>query len=267
MTYRSASLPIDRRQTLAALGLGLMLPLLARPVRAAPAAALTPAAHSALVAFDGLYIPALFLSGSAGKSAEGPARATAVMTRLREQWPAHRRALEAVATSRVWRRALELAGHHITEADRHIAARQWPESHEALEHVREVLHEARATLGTDYALDRYTAFHAVMERIVGATTLQRAQMEADFSAARALWRQVERQPIDPAAFGLSDARQNQLRQAFAAETDALGRLSQALATGAPDDEVLKAAAAIKAPFIRAYTAFGWPPGEAPVLPG
>ena len=36
---------------------------------------------------------------------------------------------------------------------------------------------------------------------------------------------------------------------------------------APEAELLQAGAALKGPFVKAYTAFGWPAGETPALAG
>jgi hypothetical protein len=63
--------------------------------------------------------------------------------------------------------------------------------------------------------------------------------------------------FDAAGYGLSPGRGRQLDQARADESNALSALSQALHAGT-DAEVLKAAAAIKPPFVRAYVAFGAP---------
>lgn len=255
-----------RRQLLAALAL---LPLVhARPAVAAETAPpLKDAARSAMVAFDAVYIPALFLSGSTGKSADGPAKAEAAMKRLLADWSARRTALAAALPgAKVWTAALDSVGRTLTEADKQITSRHWEDAHATLEHVREAMFKARQSLGVDYALDHYTAYHGAMEALANATTVQRPVMEADYAKARALWRGLEQRTIDPTAYGLSAPRQAQLRQALADETEALSRLSQAL-RGASDAELLKAAAALKAPFVRAYVAFGWAPGESPVLPG
>ena len=254
---------VARRPLLVAL---VLLPLAsALPVKAATH--LTDAARSAMVAFDAVYIPALFLTGSAGKSAEGPAKAEAAMQRLLADWPRRRAALvAALPGAKGWTQALEAVGRHLTDAGRQVASRRWEDSHTTLEHVREAMFEARHALGIDYALDHYTAYHGAMEALANATTVQRPAMEADYAKARALWRSIEQRPLDPAAFGLSVPRQAQLRQALLDETDALSRLSSAL-RGASDADLLKAAAALKPPFVRAYVAFGWAPGESPVLPG
>ncbi|MFM2052383.1 MAG: hypothetical protein RL456_420 [Pseudomonadota bacterium] len=257
----------SRRRALAALP-----PLLAlaawRPARAAEG--LSAAARSAMVAFDGLYIPALFLTGSAGKSDDGPARAAGAMQRLAQAWPARREALARVAPSaRPWREALAAVERHLARAGAEVGERRWEASHATLEHVREALFDARRALGLAYPLDDFTAFHGAMEALANRTAApdaQRPAIERDYAAARALWRRVERLDLDATALGLSPARQALLRQGLADEGAALGRLSQALAARVPEADLLKACAAIKGPFVKAYTAFGWPAGETPALP-
>jgi hypothetical protein len=213
---------------------------------------------TALLQFDAVYIPALFLTGSAGKTAEGPARAVAAMDRLSRQWPALKPALvAAVPDQRIWPKALEAAQGALREADARVAKAQWEPSHEALEQVREVLFEARRSLGIDYALDEFTAYHVIMEKLAGATRVQRPVLEADFAAARARWRRIEAMSFDAAVYGLGPARARQLDEARADESRALSALSEALRAGS-DADVLKAAAAIKPPFVRAYVAFGAP---------
>lgn len=216
------------------------------------------ASTTALLQFDAVYIPALFLTGSAGKSVEGPAKARAAMKRLSEQWPLLQPAMNAaVPDHKKWAKALQAVHGHLREAETLAAKAQWEQAHEALENVRHVLFETRRSLGIDYALDEFTAFHAVMERLVNASGVQRAALEADFATARALWRQIEIRSFDAAAYALSPARARQLDQARADESSALSALSQALHAGS-DADVLKAAAAIKPPFVRAYVSFGAP---------
>ena len=261
-----AAVPTARRQLLAALAL-LPLASVLPAVAAVASVPLKDGARSAMVAFDAVYIPALFLTGSAGKSAEGPAKAEAAVQRLLAEWPQRQRALlAALPGARGWAAALDKVGGHLADAGQQVVSRRWEASHQTLEHVREALFAARQALGIDYALDHYTAYHGAMEALANATTVQRPAMEADFAKARALWRGLEQRTIDPATYGLSGPRQIQLRQALADETEALSRLSAALRS-ASDGDLLKAAAALKPPFVRAYVAFGWAPGEAPVLPG
>ena len=261
-----AAVPTARRQLLAALAL-LPLASVLPAVAAVASVPLKDGARSAMVAFDAVYIPALFLTGSAGKSPDGPAKAEAAMQRLLAEWPTRRVALAAALPgAKVWTAALDKVGRSLTAASQQVTRRQWEDSHATLEHVREAMFEARQALGIDYALDHYTAYHGAMEALANATTVQRPAMEADFAKARALWRGLEQRPIDPAAYGLSAPRQAQLVKALADETEALSRLSSAL-RGASDADLLKAAAALKPPFVRAYVAFGWAPGESPVLPG
>lgn len=246
--------PIPRRAWLALPLLAVLSPL--------PLSAATPAGPDAALrtqlAFDALYIPALFLTGSAGKSADGPDKARQAMRRLLRQWPDQRRALVALhPRERTWLAALAAVDRPLREAQALVDQGRWPASHEALEQVRATLFEARQAMAADYALDRFTAFHAVMEQIDAARSVDRAVLRGQFSAARALWRRIETQDFGTAAFGLAPAQAAQLNQALAQEGAALSRLSRAL-DGGDDAEVLQAAGAIKPPFIRAYLAFGAP---------
>ncbi len=244
--------PYPTRRRLMALALVGIVP---RRGRAADASQ-TPVA--AFVQFDALYIPALFLTGSAGKNAEGPARAAAAMQRLRMQWPALKIAMSAAVPGQAsWSKALQAVEGHLEEADALVAKAQWEPSHEVLEKVRELLFETRRSLGIDYALDHFTAYHATMEKLANASEVQRAMLEVDFAAARARWRRIETLQFDDATYGLSPARARQLAQARVDEGNALSALSQALQQGS-DAQVLAAVAAIKPPFVRAYVAFGAP---------
>ncbi|MEO8298454.1 MAG: hypothetical protein ABI574_11665 [Burkholderiales bacterium] len=232
-------------------------------VPAAPAIAWAlPAAapsQSAMLAFDGLYIPVLFMTGSAGKSEEAAAKASAAMRRLREQWPALRQALAAAVPAQpTWVQALATVKTQLDEANELVSKARWDAAHEALEHVRETLFAARRGLGIDYALDEFTAYHTAMEKLANATAVRRPAFEVDFAAARALWRRIEIMSFDPTTYGLTPTRSNQLAQARTDETAALSRLSMALRE-ASDADLLKAAAAIKPPFVRAYLAFGSAP--------
>jgi hypothetical protein len=222
------------------------------------AADLPSPAAATFLRFDAVFIPALFLTGNAGKTPDGPARALAATKRLSEKWPTLKPELSAaVPGQRSWLKAVQTTQAHMREADTLAARTQWAQAHEALEKVREVLFETRRALGIDYSLDKLTAYHEVMETLANATRVQRPAFEVDFATARALWRQIEMMSFDPATYGLSEARARQLAQARADESNALSALSQALNTGS-DADVLKAAAAIKPPFVRAYVAFGTP---------
>jgi hypothetical protein len=243
------------------------------PFFAFDAAAAGPAAGSdgAMIAFDSVYIPPLFLTGAAGKSAEGPARASAALARLQVQWPALRsRLLAAWPGDAGWRRTLDSVQGQIAESDRMAARGAWPEAHEALEHIRATLKKAREARGMDYALDRFVAFHDPMEHLAAAATqwtpatlgpAQRDRIERLYVEARVRWRAVEALELKASALRLTPTRETQLRKAMADESAALALLSQAL-RGDDAAALLKAAAATKPPFIRAYTAFGLAQGDA-----
>ena len=244
--------PLKTRRRLMAMTLLAVLPAAGR------AADLPGSQSAAFQRFDAVFIPALFLTGSAGKTADGPAKALAATRRLSEQWPSLRPELIAAAPGqRAWLKAVQAAQAHMHEAHNWAAKAQWGQSHEALEHVRQVLFETRRSLGIDYALDEFTAYHEAMESLANATSVQRPTFEVNFATARALWRHIEVMNFDATTYGLSEARARQLAQARADETNALSALSQTLNTGS-DADVLKAAAAIKPPFVRAYVAFGTP---------
>lgn len=230
-------------------------------------------ATTAMVAFDGVYIPALFQTGSAGQSTEAAARARASMARLAGQWPGRRRALAAVwPRDAAWQGDLNRLDAALRRAGDQVTKAEWPDSHETLEQVRAILYAARANRAMAYAPDSLTAFHAAMEHVaedakrwapeaVGAA--ERAQVERHYAAARATWRHVETTAWDAKALALSPARWAQFQAALAEEGAALQQLDEALRSG-PPAALLKAAGAIKGPFVRAYTALGWPANENPI---
>jgi hypothetical protein len=241
---------LDRRQfSLLTLAAAVGAPL----ALGSPAASAASAPTDVMLAFDRLYIPPL-------------------LQRLVAAWPALHDQLRAVWPQDAgWRRTLAAVQGHIRKANDLATRRQWPESHEALEAVRMDLKRARDARGLDYLLDRYTAFHEPMEHLAAAGTAAagtaldgatRAALERHYVEARARWRAIETVPIDAKALRLSPAREAQLRKALADEDAALAALSEAL-RGRDDAALRKAAAGTKPPFVRAYTAFGLPVGEAP----
>ncbi len=236
-----------------------------------PALAAAPS-QDAMIDFDAVYIPPLFLTGSAPKSAEGPMRAKAALARLQSRWPLLRARLEAAwPGDGGWRRTLDTVQGHIDSSTRYAAAGDWTHAHESLEQVRLSLMKARAARGMNYALDRFTAFHETMEQVVVAgsnwdaarlSPTQRSELERLYARARARWRAVETLNLDSRALALTPTREAQLRKAMDDESAALAKLSLVL-RGDDAAALLKAAADIKPPFIRAYTAFGLSEGESP----
>lgn len=235
-------------------GLALAMPL---------AAGVQAAGLDNMVAFDGVYIPALALSTAAQQDAAVAARARAAMQRLDARWPELRGRLQQDLGGASARPTLQALDRHIAAARRAVAAQAFAAAHEALEEVRLELMKARRQRGIDYFVDRLTAYHEPMEELALAGRLQppamtpakRAALERAFVQARVLWHDIEQHLPQPAAYQLSPARAAQLAQGVADETAALARLSQALRS--PDDAaLLKAAAGVKPPFARVFTAFG-----------
>ena len=75
------------------------------------------------------------------------------------------------------------------------------------------------------------------------------------SPPRAVWRGIEQNLPSPQAYGLNEVRLAQFNRGMADVTAALTRLSDAL-RGTDNAALLKAAAALKPPFSRTFTAFG-----------
>ena len=220
-----------------------------------------------MVAFDAIYIPALAMSTNASQDPAATPKAKATLAALAQQWPALRQRLAATWGPQPptgWPQTLASVGQHIETAMAASGRSDWKQTHEALEPVRIDLMKARQRQGMDYFVDRLTAFHEPMEELaLAGSTLQpsqvdaarRAELEKAYVRARTRWLGIEQQPVDRVAYGLSAARQAQLRKALDDETSALGQLSDAL-RNSDNARLLKAAAAIKPPFARAFIAFG-----------
>lgn len=244
----------------------------AQPVPAAATQAVTQALEP-MVQFDTLYIPLLSLTSAAQSNPAAVPKTVAAATRLRERWPALKAALAAnppsAATRAEWRQALSAVERQLAKSDAAVARADWKTSHNALEVVRIDLMKAREAAGFDYFVDRLTAYHEPMEVLAlagaGAKTgaldaAQRAQLEQAFAESSARWRAVEQNLPDPHVYRLTPARETQFRKGLADEAAAMSRLSDAL-RGSDDAQLLKAAAAIKPPFSRVFTAFGAAEGE------
>lgn len=272
MDPRTLALP--RRQALLALLLAAAAAAgLPRPAAGAePQRPLQPArpgaALSAMVAFDGTYIPALAATSAASLKPEAAPAAVATMQALVAEWPALRSRLAPVwgATPPArWVEALQDVDRRIGLASQATLHAKWSEAHEELEGVRVELMEARRSQGFDYFVDRLTEYHEPMEVLALAGALKPASLTAErrgelaraYQEARALWAEIERFAVPAEAYGLSSGRQAQMQQGMAQERVALDALGQAL-QGDDAARLLQAAAAIKPPFARLFTAFGQP---------
>lgn len=223
--------------------------------------AATPSRQAAMARFDVVYIPALFLTGTAARQAPAVPKAQAAMRRLLAEWPERRAALQALwPRDAGWRHALDTSAQALQAAARDAESGAWEAAHNRLEAVRESQFHARRALGEAYLLDDFTAFHEVMEAITASPTPSAERLQDLFTQARVRWHRLSSQPIAPATWGLTPTREARLQQAMADETSALSRLSDAL-RGGDAAATARAAAALKAPFVQAYVAFGWEPDE------
>jgi hypothetical protein len=222
------------------------------------------------IALDAVYIPALSLTNAKPGDTAAADKARAAMQRLDADWPALRAALlkdlagKTPAQAAATRKTLAQVDKALAGSRSAVAAGNYAAAHTALEDVRIDLMKLRSAQGVDYFMDRLTAFHEPMEVLALAgntlkpqdlTPAKRAEMEKTYAEARALWRSIEQNLPDPKAYQLSEAQQAQFNKGMADVTQALSRLSDAL-RGADNAALLKAAAAIKPPFARTFTAFG-----------
>ena len=227
-----------------------------------------PLDHS--IALDAVYIPALSLTTGAQTDAAVAVKARAAMQRLDAGWPNLRAALlkdlsgSTPAQAAAARKTLAKVDASIAASRKAVAGSDFKTAHNALEAVRIDLMHLRVAQGTDYFMDRLTAFHEPLEvlALTGSgtapqdlTPAKRAELERAFAEARALWRGIEQNLPNPQAYGLKDARLAQFNKGLADESAALSRLSDAL-RGNDNAALLKAAMAIKPPFSRTFTAFG-----------
>jgi hypothetical protein len=222
------------------------------------------------VALDAVYIPALSLTTAAQADAAAAAKARAAMARLDARWPALRASLlkdlsgGAAQVTPAARQTVASVESHIVASRTAVAGADFKGAHEALEEVRIDLMKARGSLGVDYFVDRLTAFHEPMEVLALAgsqlkpqdlTPARRAELDQAYAAARALWRGIEQNLPRAGAYALDEARAAQFAKGVKDESEALSRLSESL-RGSDPAALLKAAAAIKPPFARTFTAFG-----------
>lgn len=218
-----------------------------------------------MVAFDGVYIPALALTSAAKKDEAARERAHAAMRQLEVRWlqlrPGLQRELGGPAAAG---RTLARVDGHIAAARGALASHSFGDAHEALEEVRVDLLKARQKKNIDYFVDRLTRYHEPMEALVldgtrlkpqELTPGRREALEQRFVEARVLWEGIERNRPDPKVYALSPAREAKFDRALVDERAALGRLSDAL-RASDDAALLKAAIALKPAFARAFTAFG-----------
>lgn len=222
------------------------------------------------IALDAVYIPALSLTNAKPGDTAGADKARAAMQRLDADWPALRAVLlkdlsgKTPAQAAAARKTLAQVDKALADSRKAMAAGNNAAAHTALEDVRIDLMKLRRTQGVDYFMDRLTAFHEPMEVLALAgntlkpqdlTPVKRAEMEKIYAEARALWRSIEQNLPDLKAYRLNEAQQAQFNKGMADVSAAMTRLSDAL-RGNDNAALLKAAAAIKPPFARTFTAFG-----------
>ena len=224
------------------------------------AAAALPPLQADSAALDRAYIPALMLSN--GKD---PAKATAAQDAYDIAWTQFAaKQRSAYAGDAGWTKTLASAEAANAQARAALAAGRLTDAHNAQEEVRHALWHQRQAMGVAYLPDALTNFHATMELII-ATAQGKAPTEigaADVATlrtklaqARAQWQAVTDSRWNTTDYGLEGPRLDTYRAALAAESQALDAFAAALDSG-DGARIVKAAAAIKPPFAKAYSAFG-----------
>jgi len=237
------------------------------PAAATLAAAVAGPTLHAMVAFDAAYIPALAATSAAALDPKAAGSARAAAQALQGEWPGLRARLATAWGEREapgWAGALQRVDRHIAGATQAVQRGDWSVAHDQLEEVRVELMQARRAQGMDYFVDRLTAYHEPMEvlALAGATLKpaeltheRREALATGWRQASSMWAEIERFAVPAEAYGLTVQRKAQLDQGIAQERAALDTLGSAVRSADAVD-LLKAAAAIKPPFARVFTAFG-----------
>jgi hypothetical protein len=211
-------------------------------------------------ALDRVYIPALMSSG--GKDL---AKAQAAHQTYEKAWTIFaEKQRKAFPRNADWTKLLEEADKANADARTALANGNGTEAHNAQELVRHALCHQRQAMKVAYQPDLLTDFHATMEIIIAtaqpgtadvASPEEIAALQSLLSKARTQWGSVKGAAWNPTDYALEGARLESYRAALEAEDQALDALEAALADGGKQT-ISKAAAALKPPFAKAYTAFG-----------
>jgi hypothetical protein len=228
-------------------------------IASAAAAALPPlAADSA--ALDRSYIPALMLS-----NAKDPAKAAAAQVAYDKAWAEFAaRQRNAQPGNAGWPEMFATIEKANADARAALVAGKLKDAHNAQEEVRHALWQERKALAVAYQPDLLTAFHAPMELLIDSVqdkapaaigAAEIAKMRPLFAQARNEWQAVKSAEWSREDYGFDAARIESYRAAVAAVDKAQDELAAALDSG-DGAWIAKAAPALKAPFAKAYAAFG-----------
>jgi hypothetical protein len=219
-----------------------------------------PDVRRGMAALDEAYIPALTFTseGDAEKSKAALAVLSAEWREFRnrfggwrgpdKEWPADLGKVRAMIERATWL------------ADANSPA----EAYAALEPARWVMLALRQRNDIAYPLDYLTEFHRAMDTLVAVTSGRDPKsltpaaldsLKADYALAASAWRRVESAGVDRVLYDFNEQELAEADAHIKAESQALGRLGEALA-GSDEAAVLSAAAALKPEFMALYRMFG-----------
>jgi hypothetical protein len=222
---------------------------------------MVPAALAEFVSLDQAYIPVLFFT-----SVENLDASRASYKELTKEWDDFQSASNQIFDDPAWVSGQIEIDQHIKEAATFITSgKDLKEAHESLEHVREILMDARHRHNIDYFVDYLTAYHEPMEQIVLTakqtppdqwTPETTSKIKTTVPEAETLWRAVQKAAFDPAAYGFNEQRYQKMKQFMAAETKALETLKKSLEAETPVAQLRKKAMGIKPNFAGLFKLFG-----------
>jgi hypothetical protein len=213
------------------------------------------------VALDRAYIPPLFFTSMENREAS-----QASFAELQREWTDFQAESTQLFQDPEWEAELEKIDQHIKEAEAVInEGEHLKEAHEALEHVREILLEARRRNHFDYFVDYLTAFHEPMEQIVLTaketppdqwTAETTAKIQLTLPEAETRWQAVRKAAFEATDYNFNEQRYQKMKQFLAAETQALAQLKNSLDQEGPTEELRANALGIKPNFAGLFKLFG-----------
>jgi hypothetical protein len=200
---------------------------------------------SASAQLDHALIPALWYTSQADRKRAGPA--TVALTHAWEDFQQGQAA--TLATTDMARQRLQDITGRIARANLAVNMNgQLARAHELLEGARRDLRQLRVDAGARYYPDPITRYHALLEKI--GRTIERGDFErlSDLlGRADAIWRTVERAPLDPRLYDLSDDEADYIAKMVVQERAALDRLHLAVKSGAGSTGLRQALKGLRGP--------------------
>ena len=218
-----------------------------------------------MIDLEQAYIPALFITG---KPAGDPDEATllamsrAKLSVYKVAWATFSDEYETYRSSwRNWISYFFTVQELIDEADALLDEEQRLEAHEVLEEIRTLMAEFRGRNGfPKFIVDQFTDFHTLMGEIIAIASMEFDDNTIDilyelYREASHAWSKVEKNTVDPVAWGLTPEEEAFYYNNVLAERAALDNFALALSYGDPAG-IKTAAMALKPPQAAAYLVLG-----------